>query len=84
MQSKSPIKSINMTLLCLTACICQNLYAEAGSTEPVLLPTLKIQATRTDTDWLATPASVYRIEQKNIKVDSNLNRKSELNTLDKI
>ena len=54
-----------MTLLCLTACICQNLYAEAGSTEPVLLPTLKIQATRTDTDWLATPASVYRIEQKN-------------------
>ncbi|OTG97497.1 TonB-dependent siderophore receptor [Acinetobacter sp. ANC 4654] len=65
MQSKSPIKSINMTLLCLTACICQNLYAEAGSTEPVLLPTLKIQAARTDTDWLATPASVYRIEQKN-------------------
>ena len=65
MQSKSPIKSINMTLLCLTACICQNLYAEAGSTEPVLLPTLKIEATRTDTDWLATPASVYRIEQKN-------------------
>lgn len=54
-----------MTLLCLTACICQNLYAEAGSTEPVLLPTLKIEATRTDTDWLATPASVYRIEQKN-------------------
>lgn len=65
MQSKSSIKSINMTLLCLTACICQNLYAEAGSTEPVLLPTLKIEATRTDTDWLATPASVYRIEQKN-------------------
>lgn len=65
MQSKSSIKSINMTLLCLTACICQNLYAEAGSPEPVLLPTLKIEATRTDTDWLATPASVYRIEQKN-------------------
>lgn len=73
MQSKSPIKSINMTLLCLTACICQNLYAEAGSTEPVLLPTLKIQATRTDTDWLATPASVYRIEQKNNENNLGIN-----------
>ena len=62
-----------MTLLCLTACICQNLYAEAGSTEPVLLPTLKIQATRTDTDWLATPASVYRIEQKNNENNLGIN-----------
>ena len=73
MQSKSPIKSINMTLLCLTACICQNLYAEAGSTEPVLLPILKIEATRTDTDWLATPASVYRIEQKNNENNLGIN-----------
>ena len=73
MQSKSPIKSINMTLLCLTACICQNLYAEPGSKEPVLLPTLKIQATRTDTDWLATPASVYRIEQKNNENNLGIN-----------
>ena len=73
MQSKSPIKSINMTLLCLTACICQNLYAEAGSTEPVLLPTLKIEATRTNTDWLATPASVYRIEQKNNENNLGIN-----------
>lgn len=73
MQSKSPIKSINMTLLCLTACICQNLYAEAGSKEPVLLPTLKIQATRTDTDWLATPASVYRIEQINNENNLGIN-----------
>lgn len=62
-----------MTLLCLTACICQNLYAEAGSTEPVLLPTLKIEATRTDTDWLATPASVYRIEQKNNENNLGIN-----------
>lgn len=62
-----------MTLLCLTACICQNLYAEAGSTEPVLLPTLKIEATRTDTDWLATPASVYRIEQKNNQNNLGIN-----------
>ena len=62
-----------MTLLCLTACICQNLYAEAGSTEPVLLPTLKIEATRTNTDWLATPASVYRIEQKNNENNLGIN-----------
>ena len=62
-----------MTLLCLTACICQNLYAEPGSKEPVLLPTLKIQATRTDTDWLATPASVYRIEQKNNENNLGIN-----------
>jgi iron complex outermembrane receptor protein len=65
MQGKYHVMPINMTLLCLTACICQNLYAEAGSTEPVLLPTLKIEATRTDTDWLQTPASVYRVDQNN-------------------
>ncbi|NNH77724.1 TonB-dependent receptor [Acinetobacter sp. ANC 5380] len=65
MQGKYHLMPINMTLLCLTACICQNLYAETGSTEPVLLPTLKIEATRTDTDWLQTPASVYRINQNN-------------------
>lgn len=60
----------NMTLLCLTACICQNLYAETAFTAPVLLPTLKIEATRTDTDCLQTPASVYRIDQNNN--DNNL------------
>lgn len=65
MQSKKLMMSFHTSLLCLTACICQNLYAETGSTEPVLLPTLKIEATRTDTDWLQTPASVYRIEQNN-------------------
>ncbi|WP_425919230.1 TonB-dependent receptor domain-containing protein [Acinetobacter sp. TSRC1-2] len=65
MQGKYHVMPINMTLLCLTACICQNLYAETGSTEPVLLPTLKFEATRTDTDWLQTPASVYRIDQNN-------------------
>ncbi|TCB39540.1 TonB-dependent receptor [Acinetobacter terrestris] len=65
MQGRYHLIPINLTLLCLTACICQNLYAETGSTEPVLLPTLKIEATRTDTDWLQTPASVYRIDQNN-------------------
>lgn len=65
MQGRYHLIPINLTLLCLTACICQSLYAETGSTEPVLLPTLKIEATRTDTDWLQTPASVYRIDQNN-------------------
>ena len=64
MQSKYLIIPFNTSLLCLTACICQSLYAETGSTEPVLLPTIKIEATRTDTAWLDTPASVYRIEQQ--------------------
>lgn len=40
MQGKYHVMPIKMTLLCLTACICQNLYAETDSTEPVLLPTL--------------------------------------------
>ena len=63
MQSQSYTFSLNMTLLCWVSCMGQNLYAE---TEPlsVLLPTLKIEATRTGTDWLHTPASVYRIEQQ--------------------
>ena len=66
MQSKKSNSPIHLTLLCLTSCICQSLYAaETAVTEPVLLPTLKIEATRTDTDWLNTPASVYRIEQNN-------------------
>ena len=63
MQSKFHIKQLKTSLLFLSACICQSLYAETGSSEPVLLPTLKLEATRTDTDWLNTPASVYRIEQ---------------------
>jgi len=51
------------TLLYLTACLCQHLYAAPDSTDPVLLPVIKMEATRSDTDWLQTPDSVYRIEQ---------------------
>jgi len=65
MTSKALNLPMQMTLLGLTASICQSLYAETGSTEPVLLPVIKIEAVRTDTAWLNTPASVYRIEQKN-------------------
>ena len=65
MQSKRSLNPIHLSLLCLTSCICQNLYAETDNQSPVLLPTLKIEAARTDTSWLETPASVYRIDQKN-------------------
>ena len=64
MQSKSHAIIFPTTLLCLTACVCQSLYAEVQPNDTVILPILKVEATRTDTDWLQTPASVYRIEQK--------------------
>jgi len=60
------VKYLNFktTLLCLTACIAQNLYAEEETqVSTQQLPTIKVQATRSDTSLLQTPASVYRIEQ---------------------
>ena len=72
---------LQTTLLCLTACIAQNLYAEdnkadqVGSlTSPQQLKTLKVEATRTDTSLIDTPASVYRIDapQNQNNLDVNL------------
>ena len=63
MQSKFNVTSFKTYLLCLTACISQQLYAETGSTEPVLLPEITIEAPRTNTTWLKTLASVYRVQQ---------------------
>ena len=52
------------TLLCLTACIAQSLYAESESQPSIQrLPTIKVEATRSETHILDTPASVYRIDQ---------------------
>ncbi|QIO06797.1 TonB-dependent receptor [Acinetobacter shaoyimingii] len=67
MQGKKSWTPAHLSLLCLTACICQSLYAQSAESEfeSVVLPTLKIEAARTDTSWLETPASVYRIDQKN-------------------
>lgn len=62
MQSKKTKTTINLSVLCLSSCICQCLYAETKN-ESVVLPTLKVEATRTDTTWLNTPASVYRVDQ---------------------
>lgn len=61
---------INTTLLCLTVCITQSLYAEVESQDSIQqnstqqLPTIKIEATRSDTSILNTPASVYRVDQQ--------------------
>ncbi|MEG0487445.1 MAG: Plug domain-containing protein, partial [Acinetobacter sp.] len=56
---------IRTTLLCLTACIAQNLYAESDSENLIqALPTIKVEATRSDTRVIDTPASVYRIDQE--------------------
>lgn len=63
MQKKISTQTLNFSLLCLSACICQSLYAETKTSSNVVLPTLKIEATRIDTSWLNTPASVYRVEQ---------------------
>ena len=73
MQCKAFNFPIQMTLLGLTASICQCLYAETGSTEPVLLPTIQIEVTRTNTAWLNTPASVYRIEPDKNKNNVGVN-----------
>lgn len=63
MRSVNHLKT-KTTLLCLTACIAQDLYAETESSNSVqLLPTIKVEATRSDTSFLNTPASVYRIDQ---------------------
>ncbi|MCV2442559.1 TonB-dependent receptor [Acinetobacter bereziniae] len=56
---------INTTLLCLTVCISQNIYAESESQDSTQqLPTIKVEATCSDTSILNTPASVYRIDQQ--------------------
>ena len=63
MQSIKRFRPINPTLLCLTACITQNMYAATNSNELVAqLPMISVEATRTDTSLLNTPASVYRIQ----------------------
>ncbi|AXQ21343.1 TonB-dependent receptor [Acinetobacter wuhouensis] len=70
------VKYLNFktTLLCLTACIAQNLYAEEETqVSTQQLPTIKVEATRTDTTLIDTPASVFRVDapinQNNIDVN---------------
>ncbi len=75
MQSKQRLKKnhFNSSVLCLTACICQNLYAETDESSVSQLPTITVEATRTGTSLINTPASVYRVDaakqQNNIDVN---------------
>ncbi|OTG64776.1 TonB-dependent receptor [Acinetobacter silvestris] len=74
MQSTRRFKLFKPSLLCLTACINQNMYADTEMTTAVQqLPTIIIAATRTDSDWLKTPASVYRVEQDNHQNNMGVN-----------
>ena len=73
MQSKASNFPMQMALLGLTASICQCLYAEAGSAEPAVLPVIKIEAARTDSAWLNTPASVFRTAQPENRNDLGVN-----------
>ena len=46
---------------------------QTGSTEPVLLPVIKIEAARTDSAWLNTPASAFRTAQPQNRNDLGVN-----------
>lgn len=64
--------TLKSTLLLLTACICQSLYAEDESTVQDL-PAIKVEATHTATSYAKTPASIFRVDapkqQDNIGVN---------------
>ncbi|AXY60132.1 TonB-dependent receptor [Acinetobacter sp. WCHAc010052] len=64
MQRKRFNHEKHLTLLLLTVCITQQLYADTDINIPPenMLPVLKYQATRTDTGFLDTSASVYRVD----------------------
>ncbi|MBF7683201.1 TonB-dependent receptor [Acinetobacter sp. B5B] len=55
-------KRYNFTLALLTYCIGQHLYADPLAPRVEHLATIVVDATRTDTNYLTTPASVYRID----------------------
>ena len=64
--------TLKSTLLLLTACICQSLYAEDDSTVQDL-PAITVEATHTGTSYAKTPASIFRVDapkqQDNIGVN---------------
>jgi len=61
MKSSASLSALPYKKLLLSACILQASWAQAQ--EVVQLAPITLEATRTDTSWLETPASVYRIEQ---------------------
>ena len=55
---------LKTTLSLLIACIGQSVYAVDDTTKVQTLDTIVIEATRTDRDVMATPASAYYIQQE--------------------
>lgn len=64
---------VRSTLSCLIACVGQNLYAESHEQDVQKLDTIVSEATRTDTSYLNTPASVYRVEQNDAQNNIGVN-----------
>ena len=74
MQSISNVHFFQPSVLCIAILLCQQVAAndasiqqmteEQANTRLEKLPDITIQAIRSETTWLDTPASVYRIEQK--------------------
>ncbi len=63
MYSDPNIKFPKSTMLLLSLCVTQQLYAqEADDHNVAQLPTIKVEATHTDTSYLQTPASVFRVD----------------------
>ncbi|MBF7686757.1 TonB-dependent receptor [Acinetobacter rathckeae] len=55
-------KTYNISLALLTSCIAQSLYAQTPTPHVENLATIIVEATRTETNYLTTPASVYRVD----------------------
>ncbi|MFU2196858.1 TonB-dependent receptor family protein [Acinetobacter baumannii] len=65
---------LNYCILMSMGCISSPLvWAEDLNSEVAKLPTLHVEATRTDTGYLQTPASVFRIEAPQVDSSSQVN-----------
>lgn len=64
--------TLKSTLLLLTACICQSLYAEDDSTVQDL-PAIKVEATHTATSYAKTPASIFRVDAPKLQDNIGVN-----------
>lgn len=57
------VKFPKSTILLLSLCVMQQLYAqETDGTNITQLPVIKVEATHTDTSYLQTPASIFRVD----------------------
>ncbi|WP_213071135.1 TonB-dependent receptor [Acinetobacter sp. 2JN-4] len=60
-----PFWKINLLYGCVAMSMGLNsslLWAAESNEQPIQLPTIKVEATRTDTSYLQTPASVFRVD----------------------